>query len=117
MNYPVSLLWGSSFGRYEAILSPSYGEAGAYKTMSSTVTFWILPMNIIGPALDVLAIILLTVFIFVRIYIKRALAHLNHGRRVVQRRRKGGSSEVLLLSVVMLSVIALFLIVLLALFA
>jgi hypothetical protein len=85
--------------------------------MSSTVTFWILPMNIIGPALGVLAVLLLTVFIFVRLYIRRSLAHVNQGRRVIQRRRKGGSSEFLLLSVVMLTVIGLFLIVLLALFA
>ena len=105
------------FGRYEAILSPGYGETGAYKTMSSTVTFWILPWNIIGPALGVLAVILLTAFIFVRLYIRRSLAHMNQGRRVIQRRRKGGSSEMLLLSVVMLTVVALFLIVLLALFA
>lgn len=105
------------FGRYEAILSSGYGEAGAYKTMSSTVTFWILPWNIIGPALGVLAVVLLVIFIFVKVYIKRSLAHLNQGRRVIQRRRKNGSSEVLLLSVVMLTVVALFLIVLLALFA
>ncbi|MCA9358966.1 DUF916 domain-containing protein [Candidatus Kaiserbacteria bacterium] len=105
------------FGRYEAILSPVYGDSGAKKTMSSTVTFWILPMSIIGPALGVLAFILIFAFIFVRVYIKRSLAHLNQGRRVVQRRRKGGSSATLLLVVVMLTVTALFLIVLLALFA
>jgi len=105
------------FGRYEAILSLSYGEAGGYKTMSSTVTFWILPMNIIGPALGVLAVILIIVFTFVRLYIRRSLAHLNQGRRMIQRRRKGGSSELLLLSVVMLMVVGLFMIVLLALFA
>ena len=74
-------------------------------------------MNIIGPALGVLAVILLTVFVIVRLYIKRSLAHLNQGRRVIQRRRKGGSSQILLLTVVMLTVIGLFLVVLLALFA
>lgn len=105
------------FGRYEAVLSPGYGEEGGYKTMSSTVTFWILPMNIIGPALGVLVVLLLLVFIAVRVYIKRSLAHLNQGRRVIKRRKKGGSSEILLLAVVMLTVIALFMIVLLALFA
>jgi hypothetical protein len=105
------------FGRYEAILSPIYGESGAFKTMSSTVTFWILPMNIIGPALGVLAVILLIAFISVRLYIRRSLAHLNQGRRVIQRRRRGGSSEILLLTVVTLTVVGLFMIVLLALFA
>ncbi|MCA9363043.1 DUF916 domain-containing protein [Candidatus Kaiserbacteria bacterium] len=105
------------FGRYEAIVSPAYGELGAKKTMSSTVTFWILPMHIIGPALGVLAVLLLLVFIFVRLYIKRSLAHLNQGRRIVSRRRKNGSSAFLLVTVISLTVTALFLIVLLALFA
>ena len=105
------------FGRYEAILSPGYGDAGAKKTISSTVTFWILPMNIIGPALAILAFLLLVVFMFVRLYIKRSLAHMNYGRRIVRRRKKGGSSTFLLLIVIFMSVIALFLIVLLALFA
>lgn len=105
------------FGRYEAILSPVYGDYGAKKTMSSTVTFWILPMSIIGPALGVLAFILLTVYVFVRIYIKRSLAHMNYGRRIISRRRKTNSSVTLLVIVVTLTVTALFLIVLLALFA
>tara|TARA_B100000508_G_scaffold91716_1_gene71548 strand:+ start:16473 stop:17561 length:1089 start_codon:yes stop_codon:yes gene_type:complete len=105
------------FGRYEAVLSPVYGDVGARKTMSSTVTFWILPMSVIGPALAVLAVILLITFIFVRLYIRRSLAHLNQGRRVIRRQRRGGPSGLLLLTVVMLSVTSLFLIVLLALFA
>lgn len=105
------------FGRYEAILSPVYGDYGAKKTMSSTVSFWILPMNIIGPALGVLAVILLIVYAFVRVYIRRSLAHVGQGRRLIQRKRKGGTSATLLIVVVTLTVTALFLIVLLALFA
>jgi hypothetical protein len=105
------------FGRYEAILSPVYGDQGAKKTMSSSVTFWILPWSIIGPALGILGFILLVVFVFVRLYIKRSLAHLNHGRRLVNNRRGNNSSAVLLVTVVALTVTALFLIVLLALFA
>jgi len=105
------------FGRYEAILSASYGDTGAKKTMSSTVTFWILPMSIIGPALGVLVFILLVTFIFVRLYIRRSLEHMNHGRRLVRRKKRRGSSATLLVTVVMLTAVALFLIVLLALFA
>jgi len=105
------------FGRYEAIVSLVYGEEGAIRTMSSTASFWILPMNIIGPALAALAVLLLIVFIVVKLYIKRSLAHLNQGRRVVNRRRKSGTSSLLLLTVVMLTVTAVFLIALLALFA
>ncbi|USN92165.1 MAG: DUF916 domain-containing protein [Candidatus Nomurabacteria bacterium] len=107
----------TGFGRYEAILSPVYGDEGSKKTMTSSVTFWILPMNIIGPALGVLGVILIVTFIFVRLYIRRSLQHLNQGRRIVRRRKRGGSSTSLLLIVVMLTVTALFLIVLLALFA
>jgi hypothetical protein len=105
------------FGRYEAILSPGYGDYGSKKTMSSTVSFWILPMNIIGPALGALLVIILLVFVFVKMYIKRSLSHLYQGRSVIRRNRKGSSSATLLIIVVSLTVTGLFLIVLLALFA
>lgn len=109
---------GVGFGRYEVIVSPVYGIEGAKKTMSSTASFWVLPMNIIGPALGVLAVLLLIVFVIVKLYINRTLAQLSGGRtRVVRSRRRSGPSPVLLLTVVMLVVTALFLIVLLALFA
>ena len=116
----LDLKWSGTsvgFGRYEAILSPVYGDEGAKKTMSSTVTFWILPMNIILPALGVLGTLLLIVFISVKIYVRRSLQHLQHERRLVRRRKTRGSSGLLLVTVVMLTVTALFLIVLLALFA
>lgn len=115
-----NIVWegqSTGFGRYEAVISPIYGGDGVRKTMSSTVTFWILPMNIIGPALGVLAFILIITFIIVRLYIKRSIQHLNHERRMIKRKRRGGPSTTLLLSIVMLTVTALFLIVLLALFA
>ena len=109
---------GTGFGRYEAILSPVYGYEGAKMTMSSTVSFWILPLNIILPALGILAVILLTTFIFVRLYIRRTLAHLSQGQgRIVRRRKKSGVSGTLLLAIVMLTVTAVFMIALLVLFA
>lgn len=108
---------GAGFGRYEAVLSPVYGEDGARKTMSSTVTFWILPLGIIGPAAGVLAVILLVTVIGVRLYVKRALAQANVGRRMVRKRSQSGSSATLLLMVSVLIVVALFLLVMLVLFA
>ncbi len=109
---------GTGFGRYEAILSPVYGESGAKKTMSSTVSFWILPLNIILPALGGLAFLLLITFFFVRIYINRTLAHLSQGHtRIVRRRKSKRVSSTLLLVVVMLVVSAVFMVILLALFA
>jgi hypothetical protein len=108
---------GPGFGRYQAVLSMVYGEQGRQSTISSTATFWILPMNIILPALGVLAVIFLIVFIGVKVYIKRAIGGGSVSRRIVRRRRNGGMSALLLVTVVMLAVTALFLIVLLALFA
>lgn len=109
---------GTGFGRYEVVMSPVYGETGARNTMSSTASFWILPLNIILPALGALAFILLLSFIFVRLYIKRTLAHLAHGQtRIVRRRKNKGVSATLLLVVVMLTVTAVFMIIMLVLFA
>jgi hypothetical protein len=108
---------GTGFGRYEAVISPGYGDVGAKQTMSSTVSFWVMPMNIILPALGVLATILLITFIFVRMYIRRTLAHLSGGTRIVRQRKQKRSSATLLVVVVMLFVTAIFLLVLLALFA
>lgn len=110
---------GPGFGRYEAVLSLVYGEQGRLATMSSSVSFWILPMNIIGPALGVLAFLLLVTFISVRLYVRSKLRAVGTGgRRLVrQRRATTGVPLGLLLMVAMLVVTALFLIVLLILFA
>jgi hypothetical protein len=109
---------GTGFGRYEALISTVYGDNGAKKTLSSTVSFWILPMNIILPALGALLFILLVTFIFVKLYIRRTLAHLSHGQgRIVRKRRQRGLPATLLLTVVMLTVTAVFMIALLVLFA
>jgi len=110
---------GPGFGRYQAMLSMVYGDKGRQATISSTVSFWILPMNIILPALGVLAFLLLSAYIAVKLYIRSKLRVVAGGsRRIVRsRRRSGGMSALLLVTVVMLAITALFLIILLALFA
>lgn len=111
---------GPGFGRYEAILSPVYGEDGIKKTMSSTATFWILPMSIILPALGVLAFLLLITYISVRLYVRNKLAYYGaagSSRRLVRRRKDSGSSVLLLVFTVMVSVTALFMVILVFLFA
>ena len=110
---------GPGFGRYQAILSLVYGENGSQATISSTVSFWILPLNIILPALGVLAFLLLSVYIVVKVYIRNKLQIMAGGsRRVISKRRNnGGMSALLLSTVVMLAVTALFLIILVAVFA
>ena len=108
----------AGFGRYEAILSPVYGDEGRRSTISSTVTFWILPMNIIGPSLIVLAVLLIVVYGGVKLYVRRTMAMMSTGstRRLVRTRRRG-EFPVLLVIISMLAVTALFLIILLLLFA
>jgi len=108
---------GPGFGRYQAILSLVYGDQGRQSTISSTLSFWILPTNIILPALGVLAFLLLTAYIVVKLYIRSKLNAVSRSSRRVVRRSSGGMSALLLVTVVMLAVTALFLIVLLALFA
>ena len=107
------------FGRYEAMLSVVYGVEGSMKTLTTTVTFWILPMNIITPALIALVVLLLLIYVVVKLYVKRSLAvvtSVSSGRRLV-RSRKQGQFPVFLVLVSMLAVCALFFIVLLLLFA
>ncbi len=107
------------FGRYEALLSAVYGVEGSMKTMTSTVTFWVLPMNIILPSIIGLLVLLLVIYVAVKIYVRRSLALVSSvgvGRRLV-RARKQGQFPVFLVFISMLAVTALFFIVLLLLFA
>ena len=115
--------WSSDatgFGRYEAMVSPSYGEDGFKQTVFSTATFWILPMNIILPAAGVLAVLLLIAYISIRVYVQRKLAFYgaNNGtRKIVRRRSNNATAPLLLIVIVLLAVTAFFLLILLALFA
>lgn len=108
---------GTGFGRYQAILALNYGDTGHQATISSTATFWILPMNIILPALGVLAFLLLTVYISIKLYVRQTIQANGVRRRVARRRQGNNVSLLLVITIVMLAVTALFLIILLALFA
>ncbi len=109
---------GVGFGRYESVVTVTYGEEGRKNNLSSTVTFWVLPMNIIGPALAVLIVLFLIIYVGIRSYVRRSVALLagTQSRRLVRTRATQGF-PVLLLVVSMLTVTTLFLIVLLFLFA
>lgn len=63
---------GFSFGRYHAVLSMAYGVEGS-KTVSEVASFWVLPMNVIGPILIALLILILVLYVGVRLYVKRQL--------------------------------------------
>ena len=108
---------GLGFGRYEAVISLSYGPDGARRSISTTASFWILPMSILGPGIAVLVTLLLITYIFTRLYIKRTLRTHGVGRRRGLQRRSSGAPFGLLVLLSMLIVTALFLLVLLVLFA
>lgn len=59
------------FGRYEAVMSLSYGY-DAKNTITRTVSFWILPLNIILPVLGMILVIILGIYLMVKLYIKRS---------------------------------------------
>jgi hypothetical protein len=94
-----------------------YGSEGRQSTISSTASFWILPINIILPALGVLGLLLLIVYVFIKMYVRNTIRNVSGGTRRIVRRRKNGTSALLLVMVVMFGVTALFLLILLALFA
>lgn len=61
-----------SFGRHQATLSLVYGD-DSRKTISSTLSFWVLPLKIILPALGGILAFILIVTIVVNLHIKRKI--------------------------------------------
>ncbi len=105
----------TGLGRYKAIISVSYGKDGVKKTMYRTTYFWILPMNIIGPAILGLSVLLLITFFLVRVYIRNSVQRLSGGRRLV-RRKKNNNSYLFLTILSLLVTTVIFLIILLLIF-
>ncbi len=120
---PFEATWegdGIHFGRYQAVVGLAYGAKGARSTVSATASFWILPVKIIVPILGAFSLLLLTVYIGVKLYVRRALEGVSTtgGRRVVARgRRDRGLSRLMVVAVTLLLATALFLIGLLFFFA
>jgi hypothetical protein len=116
---------GLHFGRYDAILSMIYGNE-TKKTISSSLSFWVLPLNIIGPIIGVvIGIILITIFI-TKLYIKRRLALLSEAAGVskyrikaeISRQKKDGPlTKALAVAIVLLVITIILLIILFFFFA
>lgn len=74
--YGVSWTYnGFAFGRYQAIVTLSYGEE-AQKTISGTTSFWILPLVPITVLIGSLLVLILTVYGLMRFYLKKKLAEM-----------------------------------------
>jgi len=80
---------GLGFGRYEASLNISYGSEQK-SSLYNTVTFWVLPANVIIPTIISLLVIFLIIFFVVKVHINRKVAMLTGGgsRRLVNNRRQ-----------------------------
>lgn len=63
---------GLLFGRYQVVMSLVYGEEDK-KTISETLSFWILPTKIIVPILAGIIALILVLVIFSKLYVKRKL--------------------------------------------
>lgn len=121
---------GLSFGRYQAVLSLAYGE-DEWKTISQTVSFWILPLNIILSTAGSILGLIIVIFVLVKLYIKKKLFHSQQtfsgsshserlpaaGRGTNMRREGGAVSRVMIFTVILIFFIILFLAVLFFLFA
>jgi len=68
---------GIAFGRYQAILSLVYGEDGR-KTITSTISFWVLPFGIILSVLGGLLGIILLIVVITRLSVRRKMKSLQH---------------------------------------
>jgi len=66
---------GFAFGRYQAMVSLVYGEDGR-RTITGTATFWILPVKPILYTIGCFLAVVLVMFFFVRMYIRRKLSEM-----------------------------------------
>jgi hypothetical protein len=114
-------IWKSddlAIGRYQGVVSLIYGEEGRETTVSGTVSFWVLPANIILPVIGILTFIALAIYFGVRLHIKRTLdQYQGRSSRTVYRRRDSGVTRLTMVALGMLAVVTLFLIALLVVFA
>lgn len=115
------LLWsgdGLSFGRYQAVLSLAYGD-DEWKTISDSVSFWVLPLNIILPVTGGMLGLIIIIFGLVKLYIRKKLSHFQRisGQKPDIRREGAAMSRALIIAVVLIALIIFFLILLFFLFA
>ncbi|MDP3963902.1 MAG: hypothetical protein Q8Q39_05400 [bacterium] len=61
-----------AIGRHQALVALAYGD-DERRTISGVLTFWVLPMRIIGPLLAGLAGIIVFLWVIVRLHIRRRL--------------------------------------------
>lgn len=113
---------GFAFGRYEAVVSLSYGTE-ARQTIYSTTSFWVLPLVPIFSVLGSLLLIVIVIYGFMRAYIRRKLREMgvhNVSRAdtdLYRKKYQQSGSRLVVVSMVVLLVCIAFLVMLFVLFA
>lgn len=112
---------GLAFGRYQAVVSFSYGEVNK-QSISGTTSFWILPLKPIAIVLGVLLAIIIAMYGTVRLYIRRKLTDMgvSPGSNDIDyyaRRYQRNGSRMIIMTLVVFLVCVLFLSVLFLAFA
>ncbi len=69
---------GIAFGRYEATEALAYGS-GDGKTVFETISFWVLPLNIILPVFFGILAIILIFYFGIRAYVRKKIRELQRG--------------------------------------
>lgn len=110
---------GVGFGRYEAILALAYDGENGQKTIDASLVFWVFPLKVILPILAGFITILGVGYFLTRYYINQAILRAQGGRRITtyRYRRQVGISRLTFVFVTLMGAFAIFLIVLLIMFA
>jgi hypothetical protein len=95
---------GFAFGRYQAVVSLSYGDEEK-KTISGTTSFWILPLKPILTGLGIVLALVIALYLLMRMYIRRQLRDMgvSSGKRAdvdMYGRRANRSSSRLIMAVI-----------------
>lgn len=107
------------FGRYEAILALAYDGDNGRKTINASLSFWVLPSQIIIPILVTSVVVGGLGYFLLRLYVRNTIARVSGGQRLVQQRyrRRTGMSRFTFVFVSLLTVMVIFMIFLLILLA
>ena len=81
-----------TFGRYQALMGLVYGQE-ARKNMESAISFWVLPMNIIGPVVGGILVLIIGVFIFIRWMVSRKLKEAEHSNKNLVWKNQGAEVD------------------------
>ena len=87
---------GFYFGRYEAVMSLAYGEENGRQTVSRSISFWILPLKFLISVFGGLLLLVLFLFVFIRLHIKRKIRQIQEATLAVGEQRKISSDDALL---------------------